>query len=176
MSHFTVRRMPRRGQAAVEFALSIGLVITLLLGFFDLARGLAAYASVSEMAWAGARFAASGACLTHPRDEPPPESGGGQVSGGATPACPAGSDPSTPPNGTLSPAQQDAITAQARGAAFAIDPSAPTISIQLPDGGSRLGQRVRVAVSYAYVPISSQFVGGRAVIQLSGSQTLLIGR
>jgi Flp pilus assembly protein TadG len=171
-----------RGQVAVEFALSIVLVLTLLVGFFDLARGLAVQAAVSEMAWAAARFAASGACLSSPRDEQTAASLG-EVSGGTGPTCPGGttgtglstSDSAGAPV-TVSPAQQDAIAAQARAAAFVIDAGAATVVVTLPDGGARLGQRVRVQVTYAYIPVASQFVGGRAVIPLSSSQTLLIAR
>jgi hypothetical protein len=171
-----------RGQVAVEFAITIIFVLGLLVGFFDLARGLAVQAAVAEMAWAGARFAASGACLSNPRDEQPSASAG-EVSGGAGLTCPGGSAGGglsmrggSGSGGTISAAQRDAITAWARAAAFGIDPSTATITIQLPDGGARLGQRVRVEVSFPYVPVSAHFTGGRGVIQLSSSQTLLIAR
>jgi hypothetical protein len=169
------------GQVAVEFALSIMLVLTLLLGFFDLARGLVAQAAVSEVAWAGARFAASGACLSSPREEQPAPSSG-EVSGAGGPTCPGGSpgggnlSMSTGSSAHISSAQQDAIATQARAAAFAIDAGSATISVQFPDSGTRLGQRVRVQVTYSYVPVASQFIGGHGVIQLSSSQTLLIAR
>src|SRR4051812_50146434 len=91
-----------RGQVAVEFALSIGLVLTLLVGFFDLARGLAVQAAVSEMAWAGARFAAGGACLSNPRDEQPSTTTG-EGSGGRGQLWPRGRTGAQP--GTKSPAR-----------------------------------------------------------------------
>lgn len=176
-------RPPRRarGQAAVEFALSIMLVLTLLLGFFDVARGLVAQAAVSEMAWAAARFAASGVCLSSPRDEQPAPASG-QTSGASGPTCPGGSSSggsfsmSTGSGALISAAQLDAIVAQAVAAAFAIDARSATIAVTFPDAGAHLGQRVRIEVTYPYVPVASQFTGGRAVLQLSSSQTLLIAR
>jgi len=46
----------QRGQAAVEFALVIALLIFLLMGMFDLGRGIYAYNVVAGAAREGARF------------------------------------------------------------------------------------------------------------------------
>src|SRR5262249_12616385 len=132
-----------RGQATVEFAFTVIILLSLVLGLFDTARAMVVQQSLSEMAWAGARYASQNA---------------------ATDAS---------ANTSLDSPHTDAIVARARAAAIGMDASAATISVQLPDGGHRPGQRVRVQVAYSYVPVSSQFIGGRAM-DMSSSDTLLI--
>lgn len=50
-----------RGQAAVEFALVAGLLMTLLMGIFDLGRAVAVSASLANAVNEGARLSAYGA-------------------------------------------------------------------------------------------------------------------
>jgi Flp pilus assembly protein TadG len=52
------RRTRGRGQALVEFALVFPVMMLLLIGFFDLARGVYAYNTVANAAREGARVAA----------------------------------------------------------------------------------------------------------------------
>ncbi len=119
------------------------ILLSLVLGLFDTARAIVVQQALSEMAWAGARYASLN----------------------------VGADPST--TTSLDSQRTDAIIARARAAAFGLDASAATIQVQFPDGGHRPGQRVRVQVFYPYVPVSTQFIGGR-VMDMSSSDTLLI--
>ena len=132
-----------RGQATVEFAFTVIILLSLVLGLFDTVRALVVQQALSEMAWAGARYASLNLAA----------------------------DPSA--SSSLEPQRTEAIVSRARAAAFGLDASAATIRVQLPDGGHRPGQRVRVQVSYSYVPVSTQFIGGRAM-DMSSSDTLLI--
>lgn len=56
-SHRRRRRPETRGQALVEFALAIPVVLLLMLGVLDLGRAVFAYSSVSNAARTGARVA-----------------------------------------------------------------------------------------------------------------------
>ena len=101
-------------------------------------------------------------------------SGDGDVQGDGT--CPdPGPSASRAGADAISPAQYDAIVQRARAAGFGIDTGAADVAVQLPDGSTRPGQRVRVEVRFPYVPVSSHFIGGRA-IELRGNSTLLILR
>jgi hypothetical protein len=170
-----------RGQAMVEFALATILLLGSLVGFFDLARGIAAQHALSEMAWAGARYASMEACLGQRYSGGSPATGSAAGRDERPAPCPQGaSSASTQRDGglqsPLTPEQRAAIEAHARQAAFGIDASAATITIEFPDGGSRPGQRVRVVVTWSYVPVLSQFTGGRVTLPLQSSQSLLILR
>ena len=50
-------KQSERGQSTIEFALTIGFVLVLLVGFVDLGRAIYAFAVISEAAQEGARFA-----------------------------------------------------------------------------------------------------------------------
>jgi Flp pilus assembly protein TadG len=50
-------RQPHRGQALVEFALALPILILLLVGIFDLGRGVYAFNTVNNAAREGARLA-----------------------------------------------------------------------------------------------------------------------
>lgn len=156
----------RRGQATVEFSLAVLVLLTLVLGVLDVGRALLVQGALTEMAAAGARYAS--------------------LSLVPQPVAAANDDPNAPLSSALPPpdrwttqvidaATQAAISARARAAGFALDASAATIGVQLLDGGSAAGQRVRVTVNYQYIPLSSLFVGGRS-LQMSSANTLLILR
>lgn len=50
-------RRSERGQSTIEFALSIGFLMLLLMAFFDMGRAVYAYGVVAEAAQEGARYA-----------------------------------------------------------------------------------------------------------------------
>jgi Flp pilus assembly protein TadG len=144
----------RRGQATVEFALCVILLLGTVLGLFDIGRAVLAQWSISEMAWAGGRYASRGVS-TDDGTAPTSDSSPSQSVGGAT--------------STVD------IVAAARAASFLLDPNAPTVTVEYPDGQAQAGRRVRIAIDYAFEPVSSQFIGGRT-IHLSSANTLLILR
>jgi len=51
----TARRPDRRGQAAVEFALVLPLLVLMMVGIFDLGRGVYAWSTLNNAAREGAR-------------------------------------------------------------------------------------------------------------------------
>jgi Flp pilus assembly protein TadG len=144
----------RRGQATVEFALCVIILLGTVLGLFDIGRAVLAQWSISEMAWAGGRYA-SRSVSTDDGITPTSDSSDSQSLGGGT--------------STVD------IVAAARAASFLLDPYAPTVTVEYPDGQAQAGRRVRIAIDYAYEPVSSQFIGGRT-IHLSSANTLLILR
>jgi Flp pilus assembly protein TadG len=147
----------------VEFALCVIILLGTVLGLFDIGRAVLAQWSISEMAWAGGRYATRSVSTDD-----------GTTLDGAGLSFETSSDPSQNPTpGGASPSTD--IVAAARAAAFLLDPNAPTVTVEYPDGQPQAGRRVRIAIDYAFEPVSSQFIGGRT-IHLSSANTLLVLR
>ncbi len=166
------RAARRRGQATVEFALCVIVLLGVVLGLFDLGRAILAQWAISEMAWAGTRYASLNLTALNGGTDGGLAARGTSAGSGSSISSGSASSGDTLGSGS---AADSAITAAARAAAFLIDTSAATVSIQYPDGDQLPGHRIRIQIAYAFEPISSQFIGGR-VIQLNSANTLLILR
>ena len=59
----------RRGQSMVEFALILPIFVLVLVGIFDLGRGVYAFNTISQAAREGARLAIVDQTIAHIRDE-----------------------------------------------------------------------------------------------------------
>lgn len=64
----TARQDRSRGQAAVEFALLVPIFVLLLVGIFDLGRGVYAWSTLNNAAREGARQGIVDQTVTHIRD------------------------------------------------------------------------------------------------------------
>jgi Flp pilus assembly protein TadG len=161
-----------RGQATIEFALCVIILLGTVLGLFDVGRAMLAQWAISEMAWVGGRFASRN-LNTDPGIVSPGDALPNLTPGDALPSLSPGDALSSISHGG-GPSTAD-IVAAARAAAFLLDPNAPTVTVEYPDGQPEPGRRVRVVIEYAYEPVSSQFIGGRT-IRLSSANTLLLLR
>ena len=122
-------RSREKGQATVEFALTIVFVVLFLAGFLELVAMIYTYNVLADAAKEGVRYA-----IVH-------GTGNSNCSGPATPAC-ADATGANVQNAVLSYAQFSL-----HGTASMSVP-APTY----PDGTCAAPNRVRVVVSYPYQP------------------------
>ena len=102
------RRDDRRGQALVEFALILPILLILLLGILDFSRAVAAYNSVSNGARSGARVAIVNQDMDAIRDAVESEAFGlsdvdvvFNENAEGVPACPVTSGPCCPQIGCV---------------------------------------------------------------------------
>jgi Flp pilus assembly protein TadG len=137
------------GQALVETALVLPLLLLLIVGLFDVGRAIWLSNTLATAVREGTRYG-----VVH-----------GALSG--SPTGP-GAATYTPPN------TDTAITAQVRDHAAGV-PSTLTVLSTWPDGNSNRGSRIVVSASFPFVPVLAQvFLGGGLNITLRSSSTLVI--
>lgn len=142
-------RRAEGGQATVEFALGLTLLLLVILGIFDVARAVWHEDTLAFAAREGARYAIVRGSLC------------------ATPCVPA----------TRASVQAQVLRFTIGIANASADPMwlgcAPTTAPCA--SGTDVGQQVRVDVTSVFVPIASRyFLGGALQVTLTGSSTMLI--
>ena len=137
IGRFRTFREDSSGQAQVEFALSILVVLLLIFGIIELIMLIHTYNVLADAAKEGVRYAIVHGC----------DFGSGSCSG--TCALPAPS-----PSATCDDPAADNVKAWARNFALASlrGVSTSDIAVTYPDGTSDAPNRVQVTVSYAYKP------------------------
>lgn len=139
-----------RGQALVEFALVLPVVIVLLVGLFDVSRAVFTSSTLATAAREGSRYA-----ITH----------------GAQSTLPSG--PGAP--SYTAPDRDTAVEAVVRQHAVGV--AEMTVSAEWPDGTNERGKRVVVTVRAPYTPILSDvFLGSGLRVTLSGGTVGTIQR
>jgi hypothetical protein len=139
----------RRGQALVETALVLPILVLLLVGLFDVGRAIWLSNTLATAVREGTRYG-----VVH-----------GALSG--SPTGP-GSSSYTPPD------TDTVITAHVRSYATGV-PSNLTVQSTWPDGNANRGSRIVVSASFPFTPILSQvFLGGGLNVTLRSSSTLVI--
>jgi Flp pilus assembly protein TadG len=138
-----------RGQALVETALVLPLLLLLIVGLFDVGRAVWLSNTLATAVREGSRYG-----VVH-----------GALSGA----------PSGPGSATYTAPDTDtAITAHVRNYAYGV-PDSLTVKSTWPDGNANRGSRVVVSASFPFAPILSQvFLGGGLSITLQSSSTLVI--
>jgi Flp pilus assembly protein TadG len=138
-----------RGQALVETALVLPLLLLLIVGLFDIGRAIWLSNTLATAVREGSRYG-----VVH-----------GALSG--SPTGP-GSATYTAPN------TDTAITTQVRSYAAGV-PNNLTVQSTWPDGNAYRGSRIVVTASFPFTPILSQvFLGSGLGITLRSSSTLVI--
>jgi hypothetical protein len=165
-------RTPRRGQALVEFALVVPLLLLLTFALVDFARGIFIYSVISNAAREGARYA-----IVHGNQ--------GATPVGVTPVILPDNPPQTGP-GTTDPNGIINVVPKTRELAFGLDQSALAVGVCWGDGCSippdcstgtntALGAipdvPVTVRTCYAFQPITASFLRLGA-LRLSAEATL----
>lgn len=139
-------RTAERGQALVEFALILPVVVVLLLGVFDLARVVFASTTLSAAVREGTRYA-----ITHGADSGAPTG----------PGAPSYTAPDT----------DTTITAVVRSHAIGV--ATPTVSAVWSGGDAYRGSPVTVTATSPFTPVlSAAFLGGALRVTLSASSSL----
>ena len=137
------------GQALVETALVLPLLLLLIVGLFDVGRAVWLSNTLATAVREGTRYG-----VVH-----------GTLSG-----SPTGPGAAT----YTAPDADTAITAQVRNYATGI-PSNLTVQSTWPDGNANRGSRIVVSASFPFTPILAQvFLGGGLGITLRSSSTLVI--
>jgi Flp pilus assembly protein TadG len=137
------------GQALVETALVLPLLLVLIVGLFDVGRAIWLSNTLATAVREASRYG-----IVH-----------GALSG--SPTGP-GSASYTPPN------DDTVITAQVRRYAGGV-PSNLTVLSTWPDSNANRGSRIVVSASFPFTPILSQvFLGGGLTVTLQSSSTLVI--
>ena len=137
------------GQALVETALVLPLLLMLIVGLFDVGRAIWLSNTLATAVREGSRYG-----IVH-----------GALSG--SPTGP-GSASYTPPN------IDTVITTQVRKYSGGV-PSSLTVLSTWPDGNANRGSRIVVSASFPFTPILSQvFLGGGLAVTLQSSSTLVI--
>ena len=137
------------GQALVETALVLPLLLLLIVGLFDVGRALWLSNTLATAVREGSRYG-----VVH-----------GALSGAPTGP---GAASYTPPN------TDTVITAKVRDYANGV-PSTLTVLSTWPDGNANRGSRIVVSASFPFVPIlSTVFLGGGLNITLQSSSSLVI--
>lgn len=138
-----------RGQALVETALVLPLLLLLIVGLFDVGRAVWLSNTLATAVREGSRYG-----VVH-----------GALSG----------SPTGPGSATYTPPDTDtAITAHVRNYTPGV-PSSLTVKSTWPDGNANRGSRIVVSASFPFIPILSQvFLGGGLSITLQSSSTLVI--
>jgi Flp pilus assembly protein TadG len=123
-----------RGQAAVEFALTIVFIVLLLVSFLEVIMAVYTYIVLADSAKEGVRYAI--------------------VHGTGNAACSGpGTTLTTPPVTCPDAAGGNVISAVTAYAMYSLhDTTAMTVTPTYPDGLSAAPNRVRVVVSYPYQP------------------------
>ena len=138
-----------RGQALVETALVLPLLLLLIVGLFDVGRAVWLSNTLATAVREGSRYG-----VVH-----------GALSG----------SPTGPGSATYTPPDTDtAITAHVRNYAYGV-PDSLTVKSTWPDSNANRGSRIVVSASFPFTPILSQvFLGGGLGITLQSSSTLVI--
>ncbi len=131
-------REPEMGQTAVEFALTVPVIILVIFGIFDFGRAVWYYNTLSEAAREGTRYA-----MVH----------------GATSSSPVGPGASS----YTAPNRDTIVEGVVERYAFGMDVSQVTVLSTWPDGGNKSGQRVNVEVQYTYAPLTGVILGGISI-------------
>ncbi len=137
------------GQALVETALVLPLLLLLIVGLFDIGRAVWLSNTLATAVREGSRYG-----VVH-----------GALSG----------SPTGPGAATLTPPDTDtAIRAQVRNYATGV-PNNLTVQSTWPDGNANRGSRIVVSASFPFTPILAQvFLGGGLGITMRSSSTLVI--
>ena len=140
-----------RGQALVETALVLPLLLLLIVGIFDVGRAVWLSNTLATAVREGSRYG-----VVH-----------GALSGA----------PTGPGSATYTPPDTDtAITAHVRSHATGV-PSSLTVRSTWPDGNANRGSRIVVSASFPFTPLlSAVFLGGGLSVTLQSSSTLVIGQ
>ena len=137
------------GQALVETALVLPLLLLLIVGLFDIGRAIWLGNTLATAVREGSRYG-----VVH-----------GALSG--SPTGPGAASYTAPDTDT-------AITAQVRAYATGV-PNNLTVQSTWPDGNANRGSRIVVSASFPFTPILAQvFLGGGLGITLRSSSTLVI--
>lgn len=128
------RNKSHRGQAAVEFALTITILALLLVGMLELTMFVYTYSVLADAAKEGVRYAiVHGASVSG--------ASSGDASSAPWPAC------TTPATGSL------LTTVKTYAAASLHSTSSMNIYACYPDGSNTPGSAVQVSVNYLYQPL-----------------------
>jgi Flp pilus assembly protein TadG len=140
--------VPANGQAIVETALMLPILIILLVGIFDLGRAVWLSNTLASAVREGSRYG-----VVH----------------GAQSGSPTG-----PGSATYTPPDTDtAITAAVQR--YAIGVPNMTVRATWPDGNANRGSRIVVSASFPFTPIISQaFIGDALRVTMNSSSTLVI--
>ena len=136
------------GQALIETALVLPVLVLLLIGIFDLGRAVWLSNTLATAVREGSRYG-----IVH-----------GAQSG----------TPSGPGSGTYTPPNIDtAVTASVQRYATGV-PNMTVLSTW-PDGNANRGSRIVVTASFPFIPILSQaFLGNALRVTMQSSSTLVI--
>ena len=139
----------QQGQALVETALVLPLLLLLIVGLFDVGRAIWLSNTLATAVREGSRYG-----VVH-----------GALSG----------SPTGPGAASYTPPDTDtAITAWVRSYATGV-PDTLTVRSTWPDGNANRGSRIVVSASFPFTPVLSQvFLGGGLGITLQSSSTLVI--
>jgi len=139
----------QQGQALVETALVLPLLLLLIVGLFDVGRAIWLSNTLATAVREGSRYG-----VVH-----------GALSG----------SPTGPGSASYTPPDTDtAITAQVRAYATGV-PDSLTVQSTWPDGNANRGSRIVVSASFPFTPILSQmFLGSGLNVTLRSSSTLVI--
>jgi len=138
-----------RGQALVETALVLPLLLLLIVGLFDIGRAIWLSNTLATAVREGSRYG-----VVH----------------GALSGSPTGPGAAT----YTAPDTDTAITAYVRNYSTGV-PNTMTVLSTWPDGNANRGSRVVVSASFPFTPILSQvFLGSGLSITLRSSSTLVI--
>lgn len=137
------------GQALVETALVLPILVILLVGLFDVGRAIWLSNTLATAVREGSRYG-----VVH-----------GALSG----------SPTGPGSASYTPPDTDTvITARVRTYATGV-PSNLTVQSTWPDGNANRGSRIVVTASFPFTPILSQvFLGSGLSVTLRSSSTLVI--
>jgi Flp pilus assembly protein TadG len=137
-----------RGQALVEMALMLPVLVLLLVGVFDLGRAVWLSNSLATAVREGTRYG-----VVH----------------GALSALPAGPGSAT----YTAPDVDTAITSSVQR--YAIGVPGLVVHATWPDGNANRGSRVVVSASFPFTPILAQaFLGSALRVTIESSSTLVI--
>ena len=137
-----------RGQALVEMALMLPVLVLLLVGVFDLGRAVWLSNSLATAVREGTRYG-----VVH----------------GALSASPAGPGSAT----YTAPDVDTAITSSVQR--YAIGVPGLVVHATWPDGDANRGSRVVVSASFAFTPVLAQALLGSALrVTIQSSSTLVI--
>jgi Flp pilus assembly protein TadG len=139
-----------RGQALVETALVLPLLLLLIVGLFDVGRAIWLSNTLATAVREGTRYGVVHGALS------------------ASPTGPGSASYTAPNTDTV-------ITAQVRRYAAGV-PSNLVVQSTWPDGNANRGSRIVVSASFPFTPVLAQaFIGTNTMrVTLSSSSTLVI--
>jgi Flp pilus assembly protein TadG len=129
---------PRRGAAAVELAIVLLMLLTLIFGMIELSMAVFRYNNVSAAARRAARMAI--------------------VRGEMAPSALGNWGPTTV---TGTGDSSDAVVSAVAPSLIGLEPSDTTVTLEWPDGDTKVGSRVRVTIASNHEPfLSFPFTSG----------------